>query len=237
MEYTGLILDVIAIKEEDAMIRILTTSGVISFFARRAMNQKNAYHAALQPFAYTKVWINEGPQGGLALRQAKLIHYTVVNYQNLTQYALLELIRETMSLMVNNDDWESLHDLVLGTVEQGKTASKTMTATVYYLSRLLSLLGWGLEFEACVVCGSKKDIVAIDLTLGGFVCRQHYQSTTGLALSSDELKTLVIIDHLPVTALDKITCNRDEINHLFTILTTHYETVTGHQLKSSTLFN
>ena len=236
MELVGIVIDLIPIKEEDAMVRLISHDGIVSFFGRRIMNQKNSYYAPMQPFAKSHVWLTEGPQGGLRLKQARLESYTATNYQSLDQYALLALIKETLAQLAPTDDYRTLYILVETILEAAQTARIATFAALIYLHQLLNVLGWGLELSGCVSCETKTDIVGLDLPFGGFVCRKHYRPIDSLALSRDQLTLLAALKSVDLKHLTTHQFENDSIHSILTIMAKHYENMTGHPLKSLKLF-
>ncbi|HOJ45324.1 MAG TPA: DNA repair protein RecO [Bacilli bacterium] len=236
MEIDGIVIELIPIKEEDAMIRMLSSTGIVSFFGRRVMNQKNTYFAPMQPFAKSHVWLGEGPQGGLMLKQARLITYMAQNYQTLYQFALLDLIKETLAQLAPTDDYEALYSLVESTLKLTDYSQQAPLAALIYLHQLLTILGWGLELSGCIACNTKTDIVGIDLSLGGFVCRKHYRTTDSLALSHDQLTIVAMLRNVDITKLKIAEYNIATVKAIIMIMGQHYENMTGYSLKSLKLF-
>lgn len=237
MEFDGIVIALNPLKEEDAMVSVLTIDGIVSFFSRRIMNQKNSYYASMQPLAYSHIWLHQGPQGGLKLKQAQLIDYLVKNYQTLKQYALIELIKETITQLAPTDDYESLFKIVKDAIETGSTVEHVELTALIYLYQLLNVLGWGLELSCCVTCGRKTDIVGIDLTLGGLVCRTHFRQSDSCSPSFNQLTTLVNLRKSTFKTIVNLNISESDTKEIFNILTTHYQTVTGRILKSVKLFN
>jgi len=236
MELIGIVIDLIPIKEEDAMVRLISYDGIVSFFGRRIMNQKNAYYAPMQPFAKSHVWLTEGTQGGLRLKQARLESYTAINYQSLEQYALLALIKETLAQLAPTDDYRALYELVETVLEVAQASHLATFAALMYLHQLLNILGWGLELSGCVSCETKTDIVGLDLQLGGFVCRKHYRPIDSLALSHNQLTLLAALKNVDLKNFATNQFAKDPIHSILAIIAKHYENMTGRSLKSLKLF-
>ncbi len=232
MEYDGLVVELIPIKEEDAMVRLLTSDGIVTFFARRAMNQKSPDYSALQPFASGHYWISEGAQSGLRLSQAQLKKYHGFNYSTLPQLAVLELIKETLATITIDGEALAIYHLVNETIDLATSSDNAFLAAARYLIRLMHELGWGLQLSQCVVCDAKTDIVGVSLPLGGFVCRRHYQPNEAITLSATSMKLLHDLDTDPVNRL----IADDAILPLIGLLGQHYHNATGRALNSLKLF-
>jgi DNA repair protein RecO (recombination protein O) len=232
MEYDGLVVELIPIKEEDAMIRLLTPDGIVSFFARRAMNQKSPDYSALQPFSSGHYWIHEGSQSGLRLKQAQLKKYHGFNFTTLPQLAVLELIKETLTHITIDGEAAMVYELVNETIEKAGQPDGSYLAAARYLARLLNGLGWGLQLQQCVVCDAKNDIVAISLPLGGFVCRKHYRPDEAITLSAASMKLL----HDLVSEGSMRPVSPDSAKPLLELLGQHYHNSTGRPLISLKLF-
>ena len=234
MEFDGIVIDQVMVKEYDAMIKVLTPSGLVTFFARRALAQKSQDYAALQPFAFSHFVISEGPQAGLKLKQAELKTYLGFHFETLEQLLLLDLIKETIAHITLDGEEADFFDLVKDTVMKGKETNMALPGVLGYLLALLKMLGWGLLLDACAVCGTKKDIVGLDLSRGGFVCRAHYEETTSSALSKDRLMALNAFSNGPGHLKDVE--SSDQIA-LIRLVAQHYEDSTGRSLQSLKLLN
>jgi DNA repair protein RecO len=121
-------------------------------------------------------------------------------------------------------------------VNAGKNSSKGRIVTAVYLQRLLSLLGWGLHLEGCVVCGSKKDIVGLDLSAGGFICRRHINESTTTLLPAVELHAIRQISLISFAELEHVSIDNKVMVAIIKLLGSHYENMTDQQLKSVQLF-
>ncbi|MFA5235936.1 MAG: DNA repair protein RecO [Bacilli bacterium] len=232
MECDGLVVELIPIKEEDAMVRLLTNDGLISFFARRAMNQKSPDYSALQPFSSGHYWISEGTQSGLRLKQARLDKYHGFHYATLPQLAVLELIKETLSHVTIDGEAELVYGLVNQTIEAASSPENAFLAAARYLARLLDGLGWGLQLSQCVVCNAKTDIVGVSLPLGGFVCRKHYHPEEAMTLPAASMK---LLHDLSTNAEIKLAPD-GQVKPLIGLLAQHYLNATGRPLNSVHLF-
>ncbi len=236
MEIEGLVLELIPFKESDAMVRCLTASGLLSFYGRRVMKHTSPDHAATTPFARSRFWINEGAQHGLALSQSRLLTYYGQDLDNLDQYALLDLIKETLVRSAPNDDWIAIHELVFLVLAELKKKAPARLLAAWYLARLLNILGWRLEVDACVICGKTSDIVAVDIGQGGFVCRNHYQAANGLTLPPLTLKSLRLLFKIEDGSRLSEFIDADAISPLLKLLGDHYAGVTGRALRSLELY-
>jgi DNA repair protein RecO (recombination protein O) len=236
VELDGIIIDLIPIKEQDAMAHILTSSGIVTPFAPRAMSQKSAYYSALQPFSSGHYWIREGQQGGLKLQQAKLDRYFGDKYETLTQMTLLGLIKETLSSISGYEGWDQIYDLVSATLIQGANNVKLLTLITLYIHELLTILGWGLNLDGCVVCGTKQNLVAIDRNQGGFVCRAHYQETA-TSTGKETLIAWSLLGKCHVTTFDECPLEDETSKKLLVVLKEHYLDLVGRELKSLKLLN
>jgi len=232
MEIDGLVLRLIPIKEQDAMMHVLTCNGIMSIFARRVMSHKSELHEATQPFCRSSFTLSEGTQGGLRLRQAKLIQAPPLVENSLTAYATLELISETLTHLEGDVAWNDLVELTYMTLAQLRENRHIAIAAVFFLAKLLSYGGWLPEVNGCVICKAKSDIVAFDHQAGGFVCRKHYNPETSTIINQEISRAIRVVFSAPSLQIalpyldDKLT------EPLLNLLGAYYHMHLGRELRS-----
>jgi len=232
MEIDGLVLELIPVKEQDAMMRILTDTGIVAFYARRVMSHKHEYHDAVQPFSLSHFWVNEGPQQGLRLAQARLLKAPRLETADLGILAFLDFLKEVLMQLGEDSAETSLLKIAILTLDQMKEYSDLWFLGASFLAQTLGQGGWRPEIDGCVACGSKTAIVAFDGEAGGFVCRKHYRANLSLALEADVLKAIrYVFKTETMTMLSGFTSSET----LFDVIAGYYETQIGFKLKSTAL--
>ena len=65
-----------------------------------------------------------------------------------------------------------------------------LKVALIYIAKIISISGYELEFNHCVYCGSKENIVSFSFSEGGFVCKKCATEETRNDLTPNQLKLL-----------------------------------------------
>ncbi len=173
LDIEGIVLRQTPYKEKDAMVNVFTKDGIASFCARSilSINSKNASSCLL--YAYSKFNLSSRSDK-LSLRKGELIDSFYCIYNSLEQMSLLSLLNEVVFKIAGEDDGR-LYPYFLRILYLLKDNFDVLTLGCIFLAKAIMYSGYNLQFEECINCGSKKNIVSVDYNLGGFICNKCLQ--------------------------------------------------------------
>ena len=169
----GLVLRTADYKESSKMLTVLTDAlGKISVSARGAARLKSRVAAACQPMAFSEMTISESRER-YYLKEASTLELFSGMTADLGRYALgcyfLELLDAACPETVEEPEALTLGLNALWLLSEGKKDPHLVKAA--FELRLMALLGYQPEAEACAVCGKETpDSPVLDLRGGALYC-------------------------------------------------------------------
>jgi DNA repair protein RecO (recombination protein O) len=129
-------------------------SGKIIVSARGAKNAKSKFLAAAQPFCYADFTLYKSA-GFISVAEAELITNFSVFYTNFDKLIygtyFLELVDKTV---MPGEEANNIMLLLIKCLQKLKSTNAPKKITAVFQTRLLSLLGFGLNTKICSSCGA-----------------------------------------------------------------------------------
>ena len=168
IEIEGIVLRQSPYKEKDRMISILTKDGVKNFLARGIASTTSKNAASCNLFCHSLFYLNE-TNSKLSLSQSKIIdsHYEL--YLDLEKMSALQFASETIIKFLDEDN--QMYDYLLNLIKYLKEGFDSKTLMTIFLANVIKESGYQLEYNSCIECESKSNIVAVNYDLGGFICQ------------------------------------------------------------------
>ena len=185
IEIEGIVIRQVQYKEKDAMISVLTKDGTVSFLARGILNPTSKNASSCLLFAYSNFTLNS-KQVKLTLTQGKLIKSYYHLYESLEKMASIQLVCELIIKCLDEDNG-SIYPYLQNMLELLSTNFDSKTLTLICIAHIVKESGYALEYDECVKCGNKKNIVSYSLSEGGFLCYKCIGNN--IALSIEHLKS------------------------------------------------
>ena len=170
----GLVLRTADYKESSKMLTVLTDAmGKISVSAKGATRFKSRIAAACQPMAFSEMTLSES-RDRYYLKEASTLELFSGMTADLKSYALgcyfLELLDAACPETVEEPEALTLGLNALWLLSEGKK-ERALVKSAFEL-RLMALLGYQPETEACAVCGKESpERPVLDLRGGALFCR------------------------------------------------------------------
>ena len=96
--------------------------------------------------------------------------------------------------------------------------------------KCLPLLGVGLNLDECIRCGNKTEIVTIDASYGGLICKNCYQGE--LILDKKVIQLLRMYYYVDIASISKINVEDKYKKIINKFITDYYDSFTGLYLHS-----
>ena len=165
-------------READVVVTLFTTAyGKVSALARGARNSRKRFGGSLEPIHTLDVDLDEPKRGDLfELRSATVLVPRLHLSQDLEKLQaagkVLSWLRDALPERHPEAQlWDSTLGL-LDALELGQDTATELSLATFGL-HFLALLGWGLDFEACVKCGKvcpPGKPGTLSAARGGLVC-------------------------------------------------------------------
>lgn len=167
----GYIIQANKYKERDTIITLLTPSDKKTVLVRGGYKPEAKNHGATLLFNKVRLDINIANPHFLYVDG----HQTLINntslYENLTYSLLGQYANEILIKFFQNDDILP-YDYYEKMFMAAKNGFDAVTLAFIFTCASINRLGLSPSVDECVMCGAKKNLVAFDLTEGGFICNK-----------------------------------------------------------------
>ena len=204
IEIEGIVIKQVQYKEKDAMISVLTKDGTVSFLARGILNPTSKNASSCLLFAYSNFTLNS-KQDKLTLSQGKLIKSYYHLYESLEKMASIQLVCELIIKCLDEDNG-SIYPYLKNMLELLTINFDSKTLTLISIAHIVKESGYGLEYDECVKCGSKKEIVSYSFSDGGFLCYKCLGNN--VVLSPEHLKSYRYVFKVDENHMDHYVINK-----------------------------
>lgn len=168
IEIEGIVIRQVQYKEKDAMVSVLTKDGMVSFLARGILNPTSKNASSCLLFAYSSFTLNSKIDK-LTLTQGKLIKSYYHLYESLESMAAVQLVSELIIKCLDEDNGK-IFPYLNSLLENLSSKFDSKTLVLICIASIIKESGYALEYDECVKCGNKKDIVTYSFNEGGFIC-------------------------------------------------------------------
>lgn len=217
MEIDGLVLRLNPFRDYDAMVNVINERSSFSFLARgvRKIHSKNSF--SLLPFAESHFDIMK-TKDDLSLKTGNIVNSHSKlreSYQGLLMFDYLSEV--TIKFLPEKELYKAYKPIkrIVELLEQG---FDHYTLAIIYLAFILNESGYGWNIKGCQKCGQKDDIVAVNTSTGGFICRNCFHGQNGAKLSPRLLKIIRYIFMVQPELYDHISFEKDECLVILSLL-------------------
>ena len=232
----GYVIRLSPYKEADMMVTCFGPEGLFSFLARgiRKLTSKNA--ASCRPLTYSHFSLSVSSTGGNLTLVEGQPEKAMIEKDDLLWMSSLSFFTEINSRLLTEVDAKTIYPYFDKAVDLLLTGYSIHSAALLYFAKLLTLLGYGLEVDHCVLCGKKTDIVGVSFEEGGFIC-QDCESETSEKIGVRNLKILRYGFRFPLNDFGRVSFEKEESLFLIERLSRYAEDLTGVKLKSVSMLS
>ena len=199
----GIVLHETPYGETSKILSILTKDyGKISVIAKGCRNIKNKLRGVSNKMNYAEYTISYKENGLSIMLEGNIINSFKKIYGNMKKsifaYYLIDLVNQVLNENNNQELFFILRDAI---TKINDDLSPELISNIVEL-KLLKYLGVNLNLESCVKCGSKDNLVTIDLDNGGVLCHNCYQD--GYLFNNKALKLMQIFNNIKLDKLSDL---------------------------------
>ena len=158
------------------MVLCIGPQGLFSFYARgvRKLTSKNA--ASIGEMTLSDFVLLESSNGNLTLKEGSPVK-SFLKPDDLTASLVEGFLCELTSRLFNEEEGEGkdFYPFLETSLEAISGGFDALTVGFLCFARALNEVGFGLNVDECVRCGSKKNIVGVSYPDGGYVCGSCFE--------------------------------------------------------------
>lgn len=226
LELEGFILNETPYGETSKIINVLTKEkGLIGIMCKGAKSMKSTLRASTQVFTYGvfNLYYKEGKLSTLS--SVDIINPLKNTRGDLTKISYVTYLSELTSQVYKESPSSSIYENFIDIVLKIEEGLDPIILTNILELKYLPLLGVGLNLDSCIKCGDTKEIVTIDASYGGLICKHCY--TNELIVDPKVIKLIRMYYYVDIKSIKTISVEdkyKDIINHF---IRDYYDSFTG----------
>lgn len=234
LEVEGIVLSETPYGETSKIINLYTKEkGLIGIMCKGAKSMKSMFRASTQVLSYG-VFNLHYKEGKLSTLTGVDIIDPLINIKEdlkkiTTAFYLIKLITQVLK---DTQD-PKIYELFISTILKiNEGFDETVLCNILEI-KLLPFLGVTLCLDGCIRCGSKKEIVTIDASYGGLICKNCYRNEQIIDLRV--VKLLRMYYYIDIGSIENIKVDAKLKKIINKFLTDYYDSFTGLYLDKKVL--
>lgn len=224
-EVEGFIMSETPYGETSKIINVLTKEkGLIGIMCKGAKSMKSPLRASTQVFTYGVFSINYKEE-----KLSTLVNVDVINplkniRSDLTKISYLTYISELTNQVIKQTS-QSIFEMFISIVLKMEDNLDPVILTNILELKYLPLLGVGLNLDSCIKCGNQTNIVTIDASFGGLICKDCYQNE--IIVDKKVIQLLRMYYYVDIKSISSINVKEEYKQVINKFISDYYESFTG----------
>lgn len=235
MDVEGIVINRTKFRDYDLIVSILTPKSIVSFLARGVLRLESKNASMLLPLTRANFTLMRG-KDGLFLKNGKIIE-EVSHFGSFLRLSITEFILEITNKLIGSEDASKIYPFLMKTLSAFKDIqNEPYSLALSYFAKVLKVAGYGLNVDECVRCQNKNDIIGVNYSSGGFVCKNCYLENETKKYSKRELEILRFIFKVDINRYLSVSFSKEESYKILLDLAEFAENYAGFRLISLDLF-
>lgn len=229
----GLLIRKIPCKENDAMLTIITSNGLFSFYGRGVNKISSKNIASCSILSYSSFVLSNQIGNKLSLKESNLLK-SYLKEDDFGVVGVSNFILELLSKGLDEDRMEearNIYPYALSSLDALLNGYHPLSVALFFFIKYLDALGIGLNLSNCVRCNKKEGIVGLSYIDGGFICKDCLKEIDH-KLNIETLKLLHYSSLAKANQLEKIPPLKNGIYPVLEGLSRFLSDETGIEIKS-----
>lgn len=232
-----IILSITKYKEKDAIVNAVSENGYVSLTAKGILDPKCKNHELNNILSIVDVDFIDGDYKYPIIKRSKVLVSPVDLNSDYYLMSTLMLLSESTLHLLDESEYHKMFNSLNEAILALKNGENYLKVALVYLARIITISGYQLEFNHCIYCGGKENIVAFSFSEGGFICKNCANEETKNDLTPKQLKllraTFLVKDYnIPDNIFDK-----DDGMYLLNKYSEFIEDGLGYKLNAIKLIN
>ena len=233
----GIVLSETPYSETSKILNVLTDDyGLIGIISKGCRNIKNKLRGVSNKMNYCEYTINYKEKGLSTLIEGSTINSFKNIYIDMKKamfaFYLIDLVNQVLK---ENNNKEIFNLLVPALSKINDGLSPELISNIVEIN-LLDYLGVSLNLEECSICGNKEDLITIDLTSGGVICKNCYQE--GYIMNNKALHLMQLLKKVKIDKLETLEITDEDIfKEIDKFIQEYYSSYTGIYLNKKQIFH
>ena len=232
-----IVLSTSAYKEKDAIVNAISEDESITFLARGIKDPKSKNAALNNILTVADIELMDGDFKYPILKGSKPLLTSLKIGMDAEYLASLMLIDEMLLNLFPEEERNMMFPYLEKALENLKTTNDWMMTLLIFMAQVIRLGGFQLEVNRCVICGSKRKIVAFSFIDGGFICQNCFNEEIIHDLNTNQMLLLREVVNSEDYHLKSSDYLLDDVKTLFIKFIQFIEEAFGYHFKNLRLLN
>ncbi|MFT7599969.1 MAG: DNA repair protein RecO (recombination protein O) [Acidimicrobiales bacterium] len=206
----GVVLRTYKLGEADRIIVLYTRNhGKVRAVAKGVRRTKSKFGARLEPAAVAFLQLYEGRNLDI-ITQAETAVVQPLLRSDLERFGRASVLLEIVDqVAIEGEANQAMYKVLTGALAELERAGNPLVVPAF-VAKVLVLEGVQPLLDACVRCGTGEDLVAIDLSEGGVLCREHRQGEPISAATRSAFQAVFegrvreVLEHTPPSTVHEL---------------------------------
>ena len=206
----GIVLSETPYSETSKILQVLTEDyGLIGIISKGCRNIKNKLRGVSNKMCYSEYTINYKENGLSTLIEGDTINSFKNIYSDMKKATYAFYLMDLVSQVLKENNNKLIFSLLVNSLIKINDGLSPELITNIIEIKLLDYLGVGIELDNCVNCGSSDNLLTIDLTSGGVICKNCYQE--GFIMNNKALRLMQLLKKVNIESLEKLEITDEDI--------------------------
>lgn len=231
----GIIVSEFPFEESSKIIKVLTSTGIISIIAKGAMKIKSPFfsNTSKLSFGTFNIIYKENKLSTLVESSIRRDYRNIK--RDITKIGYATYITELILQVIKHEHNKNIYLLYLSSLDKINDNYDPLIIASIIKLKMLDYLGIKPVIDRCINCGNTTDIVTISSYLGGLVCKNCHKNE--LVVSPKTIQLIRILYYIDIDKITKIDISDDIKKEIDNFINDYYDRYSGIYLKSKILLD
>ena len=231
----GIIVSEFPFEESSKIIKVFTSTGIISIIAKGAMKIKSPFFSSTSKLSYGTFNIIYKENKLSTLVESSITNDYRSIKKDIIKISYATYLTELILGVSKHEHNSNIYSLYISSLDKINDNYDPLIITSIIRLKMLDYLGIKPVIDRCISCGNTTDIVTISSYLGGLVCKNCRKNE--VLVSSKTIQLIRILYYIDIDKITKIDISDDIKKEIDNFINDYYERYSGIYLKSKILLD
>ena len=227
----GIILGETNYSESSKILKVLTKDfGMISIMSKGCRNIKSKLRSVSTIFTYGDFYLYYKEQGISVLTGVDIKNTFLSLQSDIEKISYASFLLDLTEQVLRHTENDEIYPLLIATLEKMNEGYNTHALTNILELKYLNFLGIRPVLDCCSICGNQTEIVTMDASSGGYLCKNCYHNEK--IYSNKTIKLIRLFYYLDISKITKLEIKEDSLKELNEFINDYYERYSGLYLRS-----
>ncbi len=233
----GFIVSETLYGETSKIINVFTKEyGIIGIMAKGVLSMKSKNRSSTLKLSYSNFNIKYKENKMSTLVSAEIINPLKNIKSDLTLISYLSYITDLTYQVYKESNSKELYQMFIDIVLKLESGLDPVILTNILEIKYLDYLGVGINLNECSLCGNQKDILTVDASYGGLICKNCFNYTSKI-VDLKIIKLLRMYYLVDIKSISNIKIDNHLKEEINIFVKSYYDSYTGLYLYSKDFLN